>query len=123
VPAVLRPFVIVALVALAGVLAMHGASADHHTELAHGASAAAAIEPHAMTGHDHLAHGHDGDDPCQGCGHNAAALCAFIVVAVIETHRRSTDALPTSRPAPGRPSLRTWSPDPPVPRFVLVPTT
>jgi hypothetical protein len=110
-----------ALVALAGILAMHGASGEAHTGLLTTPSASAEMASHPAAGHDHQAHDHDGHDPCSVCHNHAAALCAFIVVAVVVTARRSAGALTTFQAPPRRPSVRSWTPDPPVPRFALVP--
>lgn len=114
----LRPFLILALLACAGVLAMHALSGHGSPATAESAATTDAI---ALAVPVHVAHGHPGGDPCGTCAHDVAAgMCAFIVLAVIASIGQSTSERRSRMPVTGRPTLRSWTPDPPVPRFLLV---
>lgn len=117
----LRPLVIIALLALAGILAMHGISGHGHSSST-GSESAAATNASAFEGHDPGAHGRDSNEPCRTCTpSNAAGLCAFMVLAAVAVGSRPTNALRARLPLARQPKLPSWTPEPPVPRFVLVP--
>ena len=129
-----RPPVLLALLGVLALVAMHGVSAhgleagghDDAPEVAVTAVAIAAWSTSSDAAPDdgHGSHHHDhGGAPCPSCAHGAAALCALIVLGVAVVARRATRALAVRAPLAPRPPLRHWSPDPPVPRFGLVPTT
>lgn len=110
------------VLAIAGLLAMHGIS-GHGEELAH----------HGAAGHtdfdgraERADLAADPDDhhhevPCDSCGHDSASLCAFIVLAVLGRAPRTRGSRWVLRDAAHDASWAIWSPDPPVPRFALVP--
>lgn len=97
---------------------MHAVSGHGSPPSAESAATADAIAV-AVPVHD--AHSHAGGDPCGTCTHDVAAgMCAFMVLAVVTSIGRSTSERRARLPVMSRPTLRSWTPDPPVPRFLLV---
>jgi hypothetical protein len=76
---------------------------------------------------DHEDHDHagreDGATPCTSCVSECALLCSFVVITPVASPVRARD-LPSIVHGPQiRVSLRSWTPDPPVPRLGLVAAT
>lgn len=115
---------LIALLGAVALIAMHGVSA-HGIELSHEHEAFASEMSHDdHVGHDHAGdHGDDHGDgqPCNGCSHDMAALCALIVLGIVAAAVRISSRLQLRQDYRPRPPSRSWSPDPPVPKFALVP--
>lgn len=106
---------------------MHGVSAHvstpHLDEAGSVGSTATALETTVGADHpvaDQHDHGHDTSEPCNSCGHEAASLCAFIVAAGVIRQPRPHQITARRVNEPPGPVVRSWSPDPPVPKSAFV---
>jgi hypothetical protein len=96
----------------------------------HGVSAHASVGHHATDGHAEL-HGHDAasdapdgrgttTDPCDECASAAAASCALITGGTIVDQPQPSTSIRRRDPQAPEPPSCSWSPDPPVPKVVLI---